>query len=296
MIDGSKRISDLSRDAIGLLAGVSRSPQLDAELIISFVTGFSRPQIIGFPERILSVEQVKRCEELFERRKRGEPVAYLVGKKEFYGRDFEVNSDVLVPRPETELIVERVISYLSVEKGAARILDLGTGSGCLAISIASWFKEVGRPCSVSAVDQSAEALEVAQRNASRLGVGNLISFVLSDWFAALNKDDVFDVIVANPPYIPIDQPDLDLSLSYEPHSALFSGNDGLNEIRRFFPEVRRHLAPYGIFLCEIGYNQGQQVSNIWIQNNGASSDVHRVLVDLAGLDRIFIAGSRFARI
>lgn len=185
---------------------------------------------------------------LVERRAAGEPIAYLVGSREFYGRDFAVTPDVLIPRPETELLVDIAKQKLGAG-GTARILDLGTGSGCLAITLALELPQAR----VTAVDVSPAALEVARGNAQRLGAN--VDFVESDWFAAL-PPQCFDMIVANPPYVAAGDPHLgEGDLRFEPVGALTDHADGLTAIRRIVTAAPQWLAARGWLFFEHGYDQ-----------------------------------------
>jgi release factor glutamine methyltransferase len=189
---------------------------------------------------------------MIERRKTGEPFAYIVGEREFWGLPFEVSPVVLVPRPESELLVETALE-LCAGLATPRIVDLGTGSGCLVIALLSeLLKRPGVVPQAVAVDISADALVVAERNAVRHGVREHITFVQSDWF---DRSDAFkppyDLVLANPPYIdPQDQ--VPVELSYEPRSALFADEGGLREVRRICAQTATMVAPGGVLLCEVG--------------------------------------------
>jgi release factor glutamine methyltransferase len=187
---------------------------------------------------------------LIEQREAGEPVAYITGRRGFWSLDLEVTPATLIPRPETELLVELALDRIPLDK-ASRVLDLGTGSGAIALAIAR-----ERPLAkVVATDASSDALAVAQRNARHHHINN-VSFVHGDWFAPLH-DQHFDVIVSNPPYIEASDPHLQQGdLRFEPISALASGNDGLDDIRRIVRDAGLHLVPGGWLLFEHGWNQG----------------------------------------
>jgi release factor glutamine methyltransferase len=213
---------------------------------------------------------------LVARRSAGEPVAYLVGHREFFGREFAVSPDVLIPRPETELLVEITLANIAAGD-APRILDLGTGSGCIAITLALECPQA----QVSAVDKSETALTVAGGNATRLG--GQVRLILSDWFAAL-ADEHFDLIVANPPYIAADDPHLAAGdLRYEPSAALSSGADGLQAIRRIIAAAPAYLAPGGYLWLEHGYDQAIAVRELLAAAGLANIEQHR---DLAGILRV----------
>jgi release factor glutamine methyltransferase len=206
--------------------------------------------------------------ELLERRARGEPVAYITGSRGFWSLELEVTPATLIPRPETELLVELALQRLPRDSACA-VADLGTGSGAIALALAS-----ERPhCRVTATDASEAALEVARRNAARSGIGNVV-FVQGDWMAPLG-DDQFGLIVSNPPYIEAGDAHLARGdLRFEPPTALASGNDGLDDIRRIVASAREHLLPGGWLLFEHGWNQG---------------DAARALLDQAGYTDVFTA-------
>lgn len=246
----------------------------EAKLLLRHVLAASAAELAAHPERELSESQSSRYASLVLRRAAGEPIAYLVGSREFYGREFRVTPAVLIPRPETELLVEIARSKVS-HGGTPRILDLGAGSGCVAITLAL---ELG--CEVTAVDVSVDALAVARDNAKRLGAR--IRFIESDWFAAVEGE--FDVIVGNPPYVAEGDPHLaEGDLRFEPMTALACGSDGLSAIRRILAEARRHLAPGGWLLLEHGYDQAEAMRSLLAEAGFQSIEQHR---DLAGIVRI----------
>lgn len=227
--------------------------RVDAEVLLAHALGKPRSWLIAHADDELSPEQAVAYELSIERRAAGEPVAYITGRRGFWSLDLEVTPDTLIPRPETELLVELALERLPRGQ-ACRVLDLGTGSGAIALAIAR-----ERPqAQVVATDASAEALAVAQRNARVHHVGNA-SFVHGDWFAPVS-DRRFDVIVSNPPYIERGDPHLQQGdLRFEPMSALASGQDGLDDIRRIVRGAALHLVPGGWLLFEHGWNQGDAV-------------------------------------
>lgn len=259
------------------IASILRHPPLDAfetRILLAHALKLTRVQLITQSERELSAEDAQRLQTLFERRARGEPVAYLLGEREFYGLDLRVTPDVLIPRPETELLVE-----LALERApeGGRVLDMGTGSGAIAIALAH-----SRPdLSVSALDASQAALEVARDNAGRHGVG--ISFHLSDWYGALGSQ-CFDLIVSNPPYIAAGDSHLvQGDLRFEPVDALTDHGDGLAAIRAIVAGAPAYLAAGGWLLLEHGYDQAAAVRQLLAE--AGWSEVQS-WTDLAGIERV----------
>ncbi len=244
----------------------------EAKLLLRHVLGCAAAEIVAHPERWLDETQALQYAALVARRAAGEPVAYLVGRREFYGREFAVTPAVLIPRPETELLVEAALSKLS-RRNTPAILDLGAGSGCVAITLAL---ETGFP--VTAADISPEALAVARANAERLGAG--VRFVESDWFSAI--EGRFDLVVGNPPYVAEGDPHL-RDLAFEPVGALVSGTDGLGAIRRIVAGAPRHLRPGGWLLLEHGHDQAEAVAALLAAAGFAEIEHHR---DLAGIVRV----------
>lgn len=257
------------------------SPRLDAELLLCHVLGQDRIKLILDAERPLEKTELARYRELFQRRRAGEPVAYLLGVREFYGRPFRVDRRVLIPRPDTETLVEEALERTAHLDLCARVLDLCTGSGCVAISLA---KE--RPTTqVLGLDISRDAIEVARDNLVRLGAVNC-AIGQSDLYAALGPDRPwFDLITANPPYIPegeIAGLDVDIR-GFEPHVALSGGDDGLSIMRRVVSMAPRHLAKQGVLAVEMMTGQGPAVAALFEQNG--FTDV-RIKKDLGGRERV----------
>lgn len=250
------------------------SPKLDAEVLLGFVLGQSRTYLYTWPERELSATQQSLLEELVARRASGTPVAYLVGEREFWSLPLQVNEHTLIPRPETELLVEQALARLP---RSGRALDLGTGTGAIALALAS-----ERPdAEIWAVDASREALKVARANVERLGLP--VQLVHSDWFAQLSGQR-FHLIVSNPPYIAEADPHLGQGdVRFEPLTALASGRDGLADIRQIVARAPAHLHPGGWLLFEHGYDQGAPVRELLTQ--AGFSGVETVQ-DYGGNDRV----------
>lgn len=260
-----------------MLGRISASPRLDAELLLEYVTGAPRASFRASPEKELPSAAGWSFQQLVKRRMQGEPVAYILGQQEFWSLLFEVTPAVLIPRPETELLVERALEYLPRDQ-PARVVDLGTGSGAIAIALANERPRV----QVTAVDRSTAALDVATRNAARLQISN-VKFSHGDWFASL-AGERFDVIVGNPPYIAKDDADLDPQVrKHEPLPALISGPTGLEALEHIVKCAPEHLAPGGHLLLEHGWQQGAAVRNLLVRKGFTHVRSH---ADLAGHERV----------
>ena len=252
-------VRQLLAEAAASSAG--REGQRNAELLLQHALGRSRAWLYAHGNDAIDAETATRFRVLLTRRVAGEPLAYITGHREFWSLDLEVTSDVLIPRPETELLVELALQRMP--PGASlRVADLGTGSGAIALAIAR-----ERPqARVFAADASAAALALAQRNAERLAIRNT-AFGRGDWFGALHNDR-FDVIVSNPPYIAANDPHLGQGdLRHEPRAALVSGADGLDAIRTITAGAPAHLLPGGWLLLEHGFDQGPAVRGL-LQQSG----------------------------
>ena len=250
--------------------------RIDARLLLCHVTGRVPSYLIAYPETALASDDAARFAALVARRVRGEPVAYLVGSREFYGRAFRVTPDVLIPRPETELVIE--IAQAAFAVPPQKVLDLGTGSGALAVTLAKLWPDA----SVLGVDCSPAALAIARDNAQRLGARAV--FLQSDWFSALDAAARFDLVVANPPYVAATDPHLAQGdVRFEPSSALAAGADGLDDIRRIAAGVAACLAPGGCVLVEHGYDQAAAVRALLAKAGLARI---RSWQDLAGIERV----------
>lgn len=261
----------------GLRSGQQRIGNVDARVLLSHVLGCDSAFLIAHFDELLSEEQHRRYLALVTRRELGEPVAYLTGEREFYGRPYKVSPAVLIPRPETELLVEHALKCIPTEQ-PARVLDLGTGSGCVAISIASERSHA----KIIAVDQSTEALAVAKDNAGRLGRNDIV-FMESNWYSAMAGQQ-FDVIVSNPPYVADNDAHLlGGDLRFEPRAALAGGPDGLHAIRRIIVGARGHVKPGGWLLLEHGHDQADATRAFF--KAAGYQDVFSAS-DLAGIERV----------
>ncbi len=259
------------------------SPRLNAELMLAEVLGFSRTSLVTESSSTVADERQARFLRMLERRTQREPLQHILGEAHFYGLIFNVSSDVLVPRPETELLVEQAVEFLR-ERSNPQVFDLGTGSGCIPISIA---KEVPES-RVWSVDISEAALSVAKTNAGRNDVADRVQFLHGDGFEVLDAAQRFDLIVSNPPYIPTGElADLQPEVrDYDPKLALDGGADGLVFYRRLANASARWLVPDGKIMIELGHDQAAAVralfeSEMWIVEN--------VLDDYSRIPRIMIA-------
>jgi len=244
-------------ESIKQLEPRSESARLDIELLLCSILKKDRSFVRAWPEHELSQQQLTSFQQLLEQRLAGEPIAHILGERGFWSLNLKVTKDTLIPRPETERLVELALELIP-EKAQWEILDLGTGTGAIALSLA---KE--RPsCFVSATDQSLAALDVAKQNAKDNKISN-IEFIHSNWFSEL-KNKKFDLIVSNPPYIEENDPHLQQGdVRFEPLSALTSGEEGLDDIRTIIKNSQAHLTKNGILLIEHGYDQAEAVCNLF---------------------------------
>jgi release factor glutamine methyltransferase len=265
------------------------SPRLSAELLLAHVLGLPRIKLYTDYERVLADEQLAKFRELVQRASEHEPIAYLTGKAHFFNLEFEVNRDVLIPRPDTETIVENVLQAARHESGVEqRVLDLCTGSGCIAAAIAAHLKSA----IVVASDLSAAAVALAKRNIERLGLSNRVSIEMGDLYEPISRlvdARPFNTIVANPPYIPTREIEsLPRSVrDYEPRLALDGGDDGLTLHRRILVGAKDHLLYGGRLYLEIQFDHGPAA--IALAREFEFLDDARVLKDAAGQDRVLTA-------
>ncbi|HEX7027553.1 MAG TPA: peptide chain release factor N(5)-glutamine methyltransferase [Gammaproteobacteria bacterium] len=257
--------------------------RLDAEVLLSHVLDRPRSYLHAWPERPLTPGEQSRFMSLIRRRRAGEPIAYITGRQEFWSLTFDVNRATLIPRPETELLVETALQLADpIGSYGLRLADLGTGSGCIALALAH-----ERPrWQITAVDVSDDALQMAQRNARRLGIDN-VEFLWNDWLSGFSAN-TFDIIVSNPPYIRAGDPHLH-DIRHEPQTALVAGPDGLDALRRIIAEAKTCLKPNGLLLLEIGHDQSEAVNNL-IQAAGYTGIQFKR--DLAGIPRVCAGWAR----
>ena len=280
-------IADALREGTEILqqAGLADSRR-EASGLLQHILGRDRTFILAHPEHSLTPEQLQSFYESIQRRARGEPLQYITSHQSFFGLDFEVGQGVLIPRPETELLVETALGYL--KESEPSLCDVGTGSGCIAITL---LRECRNARGV-AIDISATALKIAQRNAAHHGVADRLSFVQGNCFSSLARDEpTFDLIVSNPPYVA----DRELAglqrevRDHEPREALSGGPDGLDVVRRLLQESGAFLKDDGYLLMEIGFNQSASVEtlvdrNVWL--------FHDIRADLQGIPRVVVLQKR----
>jgi release factor glutamine methyltransferase len=259
------------------------SPRLNAETLLTFVLGVDRSYIYAHPERELTSEEQALYDEAIRQRSAGVPSQYITGHQEFWGLDFVVSPAVLIPRPETEHLIEAVLDLARVVP-SPRIVDVGTGSGCIALALAHELKSA----KVDGVDLSPDALEIARANAARLQLSSRVRFLQSNILEALAKTRRFDFIVSNPPYVGLNEADkVQRSVfAFEPRMAVFAGENGLDIIRPLVKQAHVALKPGGYLAMEIGYSMRDTVlellgPTLWDETN--------VVPDLQGIPRVIVA-------
>lgn len=257
----SNTIKSVLNTAQSKLVEISDSPVLDAELLLAFCLDKNRSYLFTWPENIVDKKDLNIFNTLIEKRLTDYPVAYLLGTKAFWTLDLLVTPDVLIPRPETELLVEIALEKIKdIEQ--PKILDLGTGSGAIALALAS-----ERPdARIIACDYSKEALLVAKENAVQNNLEHQVAFIQSDWFSNIADTD-FDIIVSNPPYIDDDDPHLLQTIRYEPLNALVAENNGMRDIRIIIKNAKKYLNQGCWLLIEHGYDQSDQTLRLFTKNN-----------------------------
>lgn len=268
--------SDL-RDAAATLEGVSITPRLDAELLMAHALGLERSDMLLRQHDLMTPEGFPA---LLTRRMAHEPVAYIIGRQAFWDLELDVTPDVLIPRADSETLLEAAIEWFDNKGGPARIADLGTGSGALLLAaLSTW-----RTAHGVGIDASARAIDVAAGNAARLGFADRCTFRITSWLSQDWADDMgqFDVILCNPPYIETGAVLDPMVFGHEPHSALFAGPDGLDDYRAIIPRLHQLLTPGGVAFFEIGFNQAESVAALAAQN-GFSTKLWR---DLSGNPRV----------
>lgn len=254
----------------------SDSAKRDAEILLENVTGRSRTYLFAFGETQLSTEEYQQAESLLQRREKGEPIAYIVGEREFWSLPLYVSPATLIPRPDTECIVEQALAHLTNPNN--QLLDLGTGTGAIALALATELPQ----STVIGVDLNPDAVTLAQRNQQRLDIAN-VQFIQSDWFTSLSFQQ-FDMVISNPPYI--DENDSHLSegdVRFEPLTALVAKNEGLADLAYIISESRKYLKHQGWLLLEHGWTQGLAVRDLFKEYGYTKIDT---CFDYGGRERI----------
>jgi release factor glutamine methyltransferase len=258
------------------------NPQLEARILLAFASGVKQTRIIGYPEDKLDNSIISNLEKIMARRKTGEPIAYITGVKEFWSLNFNVTKETLIPRPDSETIVQSVLDTITNHMDHISILDLGTGSGCLLLALLS---ELPKAIGVG-IDISSRSCKIAKKNAKELGLNNRAKFYQGNWMEGIH--DQFDIIVTNPPYVA--EPDmefLDREIRlFEPHLALSGGPDGVAAYRLIAKESITRLKTAGILVVEIGINQAQSIRDIFVQNGLKIIKTQR---DFSNIDRCILA-------
>jgi release factor glutamine methyltransferase len=256
------------------LAQVSDTPLLDAELLLAHAVGVEREQLLLDPPAQIP----DAFEDLVARRERGEPVAYIVGKRAFWTIELEVTPDVLIPRPDSETLMDSAVAHFEGSPGPERVLDLGTGSGALLLAaLDQWPQSTG-----IGIDRSVEAIAIAQRNADRLGLADRADLRVGNWGDGI--DERFDLILCNPPYVAVTV-ELGAGVAeHEPHQALFAGEDGLDALRALAPQFPRLIEKGGLAVIEIGFDQAQSAAALLTRDRLSA----RLARDLAGRPRALL--------
>jgi len=267
-------------ESVKKLKGISDFPLLECHALLAHTLSKPREWIISHPEAEITPEQMMLLDSQFQRLLNGTPLPYITGTQAFYGLDFIVSPDVLIPRPETELLVEEAIEWLSQHSGCRTALDMGTGSGVIAVTLADQVPDL----QVTASDISPAALEVARQNAQKFKVSERITFVESDLFEKIGAS--FDLIAANLPYIPSMKLGALAVSKFEPQLALNGGLDGLDLIRKFIVQAVQFIRPGGLILMEIESGQGDSAL-VLAQNTIAEGSI-RLVMDYAGLPRLVV--------
>lgn len=266
-------------EATRILAESSDSPELDAEILLCLILEKNRSYLRSWPKKQLHAQQRLQFKTLLKKRQQGTPIAYITGQREFWSREFKVSPDVLIPRPDTELLIELALPLIPKDK-SCKLIDLGTGSGAIAVTLAT-----ERPyAQIIGTDSSEAALKIAKQNADHYHCRNL-RLVQSFWFEQIADTD-FDLVISNPPYIAANDPHLQQGdLRFEPHSALVADENGLKDISVIAESACKHLKEGGFLLIEHGYNQQPQVQAIFESFDYANIQTH---TDLGGNPRVTV--------
>jgi release factor glutamine methyltransferase len=265
-----------------LAAAKIEEPDLEARMLLAFAAGIDQTRIIGYPEDEMDADIVQRVEALIARRQQGEPIAYIIGSREFWSLDFKVTPDTLIPRPDSETLIEAVLEAVPNKTAELKLLDLGTGSGCLLLALLSELPNA----SGTGIDINPKACAIAAENAENLNLTARATFIQSDWMVGI--EGKFDIIVSNPPYIvESDIPTLEADVSlFEPHLALSGGPDGLDAYRLIADQAAAHLSPQGLLAVEIGMGQVTDIKELFEQNGFKIKNIHK---DFSHIERCILA-------
>lgn len=275
--DGLPTVSEMIQWAVLFLKKHNR---LEIELLLAHALNWPREKVLAYPEKVLDKGEVSKFQELINALAKGEPLQYLLGKQNFMGLDFLVDKNVLIPRSDTEVLVEETVKIAEGKSKTIKILDLCTGSGAIAVSLAKHIKG----SEVIATDISPEALKIAKINSIENQVTDNITFLQGDLFEPVAKGCKFDFVVSNPPYITsLEMEELSPQVKREPHLALWGGDDGLDFYRRITKQASTYLKPGGYLLMEIGYQQGQEVKQLCEDNGFVEVEI---IKDWSGNDRV----------
>ena len=263
------------------LKEISSIPSRELQILIESLTKKDKMYYIKNPNEEIPEAIVLKIYNFIKKRQKGYPLEYMIDKKEFYGLNFYVDSAVLIPRPETEMLVDEAFKFLKPKEDIS-ILDLGTGSGCIAVSLAHLLKYKGSKCKIIATDKSFKAIKIARRNATTNKVKSQIKFIESNWFENINEK--YDCIISNPPYVKKLDKEKFPNLIFEPEDALYSGDDGLTDIKYLLDNVQNFLNDDGLFLCEFGYDEKGDIEKYIKEKTKFTK--YEFLNDLAGIPRV----------
>ena len=295
----SPSISTAIKNATAQLTQSSPTPRLDAEILLAYALKKDKIFLLTNDDYQLSENEVLTFEKLVERRAQHEPVAYLTGTKEFYGLDFKVTPDVLIPRPETELLVELALKHTTSITEELQILEWGTGSGCISVALATELKKQKRKFCITAIEKSKAAMQVAQANIDKHDVGQEVALMQGDWFTDPKKtlslsgrdgrpqpvrEGSYHLVISNPPYIEKGDPNLSPECRYEPELALFEDDKGLRSLKHIAQISLPQLTDSGALFFECGCAQAESFT-LWLNEQGLQVEVG-IFKDLANLDRV----------
>ncbi|MGE5474574.1 MAG: peptide chain release factor N(5)-glutamine methyltransferase [Ignavibacteriales bacterium] len=283
-------IKEVIKEGIDILKPNIESAWLEAHVLLGYVLNKERTFLISHDDEAITKQEYDKYMDCLNKRISGIPLQYITGNQEFMSLNFNVDPSVLIPRPETEILVEEILKYVSSssENEHINILDIGTGSGCISVSIA----HNSEKAMITAVDISKDALDTAKKNAEKHGITDRIRFIESNLFSGIEKKE-FDVIVSNPPYI---ETKIISSLQtevkdYEPMQALDGGSDGLDCIKRIIEDAHLYLKSGGLLAFEVGHDQAERTASI-IAENGRYQNI-RIIKDYSGIDRVVTANFKF---